>query len=70
MIRGRPILIEDQPEYQWRGLMVDSSRHFLPVETIKHTIDGLMYHKMNVMHWHISDEDSFPAEIKSRPELS
>lgn len=50
--------------------MIDSSRHFLPVDAIKHTIDGLMYNKMSVLHWHITDEDSFPMVVASRPELS
>lgn len=50
--------------------MIDSSRHFLPVAAIKKTIDGLMYNKMNILHWHIIDEDSFPMEIMSVPELS
>lgn len=50
--------------------MIDSSRHFLPIAAIKKTIDGLMYNKMNILHWHIIDEDSFPMEIMSIPELS
>jgi hexosaminidase len=50
--------------------MIDSSRHYLSVETIKKTIDGLMYNKMNVMHWHIIDQDSFPIIIPLRPELN
>jgi hexosaminidase len=50
--------------------MIDSSRHFLPLESIKKTIDGLMYNKMNILHWHITDEDSFPLIIPTRPELS
>lgn len=50
--------------------MIDSSRHFQPVETIKKMIDGLMFNKMNVLHWHITDEDSFPLEIDAFPELA
>ena len=49
--------------------MIDSSRHFLTPSEIKHTIDGLMYSKMNILHWHITDEDSFPLQILSRPDL-
>lgn len=69
-VRGLPIIIDDKPDYQWRGLMIDSSRHFLPLEAVKKTIDGMMYSKMNVLHWHITDEDSFPMELKSRPEIT
>lgn len=50
--------------------MIDTSRHFLPVERILKIVDGIMYNKMNVLHWHIIDQDSFPMEIPSRPEIS
>lgn len=69
-IKGRPIFIDDNPKYHWRGVMIDTSRHFLSVEDIKHQIDALLYNKMSVLHWHITDEDSFPIVIDSRPELS
>ena len=69
-VKGLPVSINDGPEFIWRGLMIDSSRHFIPVDVIKHTIDGMMFNKLNVMHWHIIDEDSFPYEIPSLPELS
>jgi hexosaminidase len=55
VIRGIPIVIDDQPDYLWRGLMIDSSRHFQPVKVLKKMIDGLMFNKMNVLHWHITD---------------
>ena len=50
--------------------MIDTSRHYLSVDTIKHTIDGLLFNKMSVLHWHIIDSDSFPLEVPKRPELS
>lgn len=50
--------------------MVDSARHYLPIQLIYETIDALMYNKMNIMHWHIVDEDSFPLKLKSHPEIA
>jgi hexosaminidase len=50
--------------------MIDSSRHFLPVKLILETIDAMMYNKMNVLHWHIVDEDSFPLILDSHPEIA
>lgn len=54
-IKNVPLNIKDQPFLNYRGLMVDTSRHFLPIKVLKETIDALMYNKMNVMHWHIVD---------------
>jgi len=50
--------------------MIDTARHYLPVHDILQTIDAMMYNKMNVLHWYISADDSFPLELKSHPELS
>jgi hexosaminidase len=50
--------------------MLDTSRHYYPVEYIYHLIDSLMFNKLNVLHWHIVDEDSFPLEIPVNPNLS
>lgn len=50
--------------------MIDSSRHYQPMSVMKKMIDGLMFNKMNVLHWHILDEDSFPMEVPQMPELS
>lgn len=54
----------------YRGLMVDTARHFLPMKILKETIDAMMYNKLNVLHWHIVDSDSFPLQLQSHPELS
>ncbi len=65
-----PIYIEDEPLYEFRGLLIDSSRHFLPTRLIKETIDAMMYNKFNILHWHIVDEDSFPLVLESHPEIA
>lgn len=62
--------MEDAPTFKWRGLMIDTSRHYLPINTILRAIDSMLYSKLNVLHWHIIDEDSFPMEIPNIPELS
>lgn len=65
-----PLVIKDQPALVYRGLMIDSSRHFLPLNLIEETIDAMMYNKMNVLHWHLVDEDSFPLILDSHPEIA
>ncbi len=62
-----PIYIEDEPLYEFRGLLIDTSRHFLPTRLIKETIDAMMYNKLNILHWHIVDDDSFPLVLNSHP---
>ena len=64
-----PCTIQDAPKYPHRGLMVDSGRHFLPVATLLHVVDALPYAKLNVLHWHLTDTQSFPVETPSRPSL-
>ena len=63
-------MIDDAPEFRWRALMIDSSRHFMKVPSIKRALDAMMYAKLNVLHWHITDQDSFPIYIPSMPEIS
>lgn len=65
-----PISVEDYPEFPHRGIMIDTARHYLPVKIILETIDAMMYNKMNVLHWHITDDDSFPLALESHPELA
>ncbi|EOD04016.1 hypothetical protein EMIHUDRAFT_77540, partial [Emiliania huxleyi CCMP1516] len=50
----------------WRGLMLDSARHYLPVEAITAMLDAMSFNKLNVLHWHISDSQSFPLLTKAR----
>jgi hexosaminidase len=63
------VTIEDQPRFEWRGLSLDVSRHFIPVDGIKRTIDGLAAVKLNVLHWHLSDDQGFRVESKKFPRL-
>ncbi len=63
------VTIKDQPRFGWRGLLIDSSRHFTPMEVLKRNLDGMEAVKMNVFHWHISDNQGFRAESKKLPKL-
>ena len=65
-----PIHIKDTPSLGYRGLMLDTARHYLQMTTLKHVLDGMMFHKLNVFHWHITDDESFPLVLESLPELS
>ena len=65
-----PLSIRDKPRWKWRGLLVDSARHFVRLETLKAVVDGLAHSKMNVLHWHICDSQSFPLALASAPELA
>ncbi|XP_054794482.1 beta-hexosaminidase 1-like isoform X1 [Prosopis cineraria] len=64
-----PWSIQDKPRFAYRGLMLDTSRHYLPVDVIKQIVESMSYAKLNVLHWHIIDEQSFPLEIPSYPKL-
>ena len=63
------IKIIDHPRFQWRGLLVDVSRHFMPVNVIKRNLDAMAAVKMNVLHWHLVDDQGFRVECKTFPKL-
>lgn len=63
------ISIQDQPRFPWRGLMIDVSRHWLPMDVLKRNIDGMAAVKMNVLHVHLTDDQGFRVESKRFPEL-
>jgi hexosaminidase len=61
--------IEDRPRFPWRGLMIDSGRHFIPLDVVKRNLDGMEAVKMNVFHWHLSENQGFRAESRKFPKL-
>jgi hexosaminidase len=63
-------LIQDRPRYGWRGLMLDCSRHFLPLDSLKRAIELMALHKMNVLHLHLTDDQGWRLEIKKYPLLT
>ena len=62
--------IEDAPRFGWRGSMLDVSRHFMPLEFVERYIDLLAMHKLNVLHWHLADDQGWRLEIKKYPRLT
>ncbi|EFA78559.1 hypothetical protein PPL_09211 [Heterostelium album PN500] len=65
-----PIYIDDFPRFPWRGLQIDTGRHFIPTSFLMHIIESCAYSKLNTLHWHVSDGESFPAESKSLPNIT
>lgn len=62
--------IADQPRYAWRGLLLDSCRHFQDVAAIERLIDLMSLHKLNRLHWHLTEDQGWRLEIKTRPLLT
>ena len=63
------VTIEDAPRFPWRGLMIDASRHFMPVEVVKRNLDAMAAVKLNVLHWHLVDDQGFRVECLAFPRL-
>lgn len=63
------VSIVDKPRFPWRGLMIDSARHFQPIEVLKRNLDAMAAVKLNVLHWHLTEDQGFRVETKKFPEL-
>ena len=63
------IEINDSPRFLWRGLMIDAARHFQTIDVIKRNLDAMAAVKMNVFHWHLTDDQGFRIESKIHPKL-
>ena len=64
------VTIDDAPRFPWRGLMVDSGRHFISLDVLYRTLDGMEATKLNVFHWHLSEDQGFRLESKTFPLLT
>ncbi|XP_011630319.1 probable beta-hexosaminidase fdl isoform X2 [Pogonomyrmex barbatus] len=62
--------VEDKPAFSYRGLLVDTGRQFFPVEELKRVIDGMATTKLNTLHWHLTDSQSFPFDSAQFPEMA
>mmetsp|Transcript_488 Transcript_488/g.1193 ORF Transcript_488/g.1193 Transcript_488/m.1193 type:complete len:547 (-) Transcript_488:378-2018(-) len=69
MIENADWLIKDRPEFPHRELLVDSSRHYIPLPILRRIIQGMSYTKVNVLHWHLVDDQSFPWCSEAVPEM-
>ena len=66
----QPVSVKDHPNYPYRGVMIDSGRNFQSPKKIQEQIDGLTLSKMNVLHWHITDDQSWPIHINAYPQMT
>ena len=64
------VQIEDTPRFRWRGLMIDCGRHFEPIAVIERTLDGMAAVKLNVFHWHLTEDQGFRIESRLYPRLT
>jgi hexosaminidase len=65
-----PISISDAPRFAWRGVLVDTARHYITVPMILHILDAMSYSRFNVMHWHMVDAQSWPLQLPSLPDFA
>eukprot|EP01006_Ploeotia_vitrea_P015709 TRINITY_DN45879_c0_g1_i1.p1 TRINITY_DN45879_c0_g1~~TRINITY_DN45879_c0_g1_i1.p1 ORF type:complete len:573 (-),score=283.53 TRINITY_DN45879_c0_g1_i1:49-1737(-) len=65
-----PITVQDKPRFAWRGVLIDTSRHYLTVPTIMRTLEVMSWSKYNVLHWHLTDDNSFPLQSEKYPKFT
>jgi hypothetical protein len=70
LFSNSPLQITDRPVYPYRGLMIDTSRHYLPLSLIMKNLDAMEMNKLNVLHWHMTDSQSWPYKSEAYPELA
>ena len=70
VIPSAPVKIIDAPRYSFRGVMIDSGRHYLPLAHIKRVVDACAMAKLNVIHWHLVDSQSFASDSETYPRLA
>ncbi len=68
--QGTDVDVRDRPMYRWRGLHLDVSRHFFPVSVLERYIDLAAHYKLNVFHWHLTDDQAWRLEVKRYPALT
>jgi hexosaminidase len=69
ILSSSKITISDSPRFPHRGLMIDTGRHYLPMSSLLATLDAMAYHKFNVLHWHMVDDEAFPYNSTVLPLL-
>lgn len=69
-MQGLPLSVSDAPLLSHRGIMMDTARHFLPIETLERVVDGASASGMNALHLHLTDAESFPLQVPALPELA
>jgi Glycosyl hydrolase family 20, catalytic domain/beta-acetyl hexosaminidase like len=70
MLSNASLYIEDAPVYSYRGLLIDTGRHYLPLQLILTNLEVMAANKLNVLHWHLTDAESWPYQSTTFPELS
>lgn len=70
LIIEQPVQIEDSPLYAWRGIMIDTGRNFITTKKIKEQIDGMALSKLNILHWHLDDSQSWPVQMSTYPQMT